>query len=262
MIIDGRTLAKDILASAKTRAQALGRPPLVVALVASDTPATRSYLAMKAKRAVDAGCILETRALGAPFDDADAVIVQLPVPEGINQKEACDTITVEKDADVLSSATRGKFERGDADVLLPPVVGAVAEIFKTYAVEPRGKKAVVIGNGWLVGSPCAVWLTQQGAEVSVLTSKSDDLSAPLRGADIVVSGAGSQHLIKPDMLKQGVVLIDAGTSESDGTLAGDADPACVVKCSLFTPVPGGVGPLAVACLFENAVALTEKAMNI
>ncbi|MDO8593477.1 MAG: bifunctional 5,10-methylenetetrahydrofolate dehydrogenase/5,10-methenyltetrahydrofolate cyclohydrolase [bacterium] len=258
MIIDGRALAKEILARAKARAEKLARPPLAVALTASDTPATRSYLAMKAKRATDAGCVFETRALGVNFEDADAVIVQLPVPAGANQKGICDAIPVEKDADVLSSASRAKFEQGDGDALLPPVVGAVREIFIRNGVDSKGKKAVVIGAGWLVGNPCAKWLAQQGVEVSVLTSKSDNLSAALGKADIIISGAGSPHFIKPDMLKQDVVLIDAGTSESDGTIAGDADPTCADKCSIFTPVPGGVGPLAVACLFENVVTLAEQ----
>lgn len=258
MIVDGRALAREVLARAKARAQMLARQPLVVALVASDTPATRSYLAMKAKRAEDAGCMFETRALGATFADADAVIVQLPVPVGIHQKEVCDAIPVEKDADVLGSAAREKFERGEMDALLPPVVGAVQKILEFGRVEIKGKKAVVIGDGWLVGNPCAKWLTQQGADVSVLTSKFGDLSAALRAADIIISGAGVPHLVKPDMLKKGVILIDAGTSESDGTIAGDASPSCAAKCSLFTPVPGGVGPLAVACLFENVVTLAEK----
>lgn len=258
MIVDGRTLARDVLARAKARAAKLVRPPLVVALTASDTPATRSYLAMKAKRAEDAGCMFETRALGVTFADADAVIVQLPVPVGTNQKEVCDAIPLGKDTDVLSGNARAKFERGDADALLPPVVGAVREIFLQNKVNPKGKSAVVIGDGWLVGNPCAVWLRQQGADVSVLTSKSGDLSAALRAADIIISGAGSPHLIKPDMLKKGVILIDAGTSESDGTIAGDADPACADKCSLFTTVPGGIGPLAVAMLFANAVTLAER----
>lgn len=268
MIVDGRALAREVLARAKARAQMLARQPMVVALVASDTPATRSYLAMKAKRAEDAGCLFETRALGATLADADAVIVQLPVPAGINQKEVCDAIPVEKDADVLSSDARAKFEVGDANALLPPVVGAVREIFLQNKVNPKGKSAVVIGNGWLVGNPCAKWLTQQGADVSVLTSKSGDFlngalpaGRQVRAANIIVSGAGVPHLIKPDMLKKGVVLIDAGTSESGGTIAGDADPSCAAICSLFTPVPGGVGPLAVACLFENAVILAERAIN-
>ncbi|MDP1706946.1 MAG: bifunctional 5,10-methylenetetrahydrofolate dehydrogenase/5,10-methenyltetrahydrofolate cyclohydrolase [bacterium] len=262
MIIDGRSLAREILARAKTRAQKLVRPPKVVALVGSDTPATRSYLAIKTKKAEEAGCIFETRPLGANFDDADAVIVQLPVPADVNQKEVCDSVPVSKDADVLSSLARAKFERGDVDALLPPVVSAVREIFAQNKVDVKIKKAVVIGNGWLVGNPCAVWLKQQGADVEVVTLESVNLTAALRAVDIVISGAGSPHLIKPEMLKDGVVLIDAGTSESGGALVGDADPACADKCSIFTPVPGGVGPVSVACLFANVVTLAERAMNL
>ena len=192
--------------------------------------------------------------------EADAVIVQLPLPVGVDTKSVCDAIPISKDTDVLSSAARAQFEMMDLrnPSFLPPVVGAVAEIFKKYAVDPKGKRAVVIGAGWLVGDPCAKWLAQQGAKVEVVTVESGDLTASLRDADIIISGAGSPHLIKPDMLKQGVVLIDAGTSESDGTIAGDADPSCADKCSLFTPVPGGIGPVSVAKLFENAIMLAEQ----
>lgn len=261
MIIDGLALAREVCARAQARAGKLSRPPHVVAIVGSKTPATRSYLKIKAARAKDAGCIFETCALGVGFIDADAVIVQLPVPDGVSQKEVCDAIPVEKDADVLSFAARKKFERGDADALLPPVVGAIREIFLQNRINPKGKKAVVVGRGFLVGAPVATWLTQQGATVEVVTSKTEDLPAALGNADIIVSGAGVPHLIRPDMLKQGVILIDAGTSESNGTLAGDTDPTCAAKCSLFTPVPGGVGPLAVACLFDNAVTLAERAIH-
>lgn len=260
MIIDGRALAQEVLARAKARAEKLPHRPRVVAYVAQDpTAATRSYLKIKAKSAAAAGCDFEERNDPTFFQDADAAIVQLPTPP--EAMAMVDSIDLSKDADVLSRAAREKFERGDMDALLPPVVGAIAEIFKTYEINPAGKSATVIGAGFLVGGPAAVWLKQQGATVSVLTSQSGDLSAALRAADIIVSGAGSSHLIKPDMLKEGVVLIDAGTSESGGTIAGDADPACAEKCSLFTPVPGGVGPLAVAKLFENAVILAERAMN-
>ncbi len=259
MIVDGRALASSILARAKARAERLPHPPRVVAIVAGETPATLSYLKIKGARAIDAGCMFETRPLGASTDDADAVIVQLPLPVGVNQREACDTIPPEKDADVLSSGARAVFERGDADALLPPVVGAMREILIQNKINLKGKKAIVIGDGWLVGSPCAKWLAGQGAEVSVLTSASGNLAAVLRTADIIVAGAGSPHLITPEMIKEGVVIIDAGTSESNGALSGDADPACATKCSLFTPVPGGVGPISVACLFENAVTLAERA---
>lgn len=271
MIIDGRELAKEMLARTKARAAKLARPPRVLALVASETPATKSYLAIKTKRAADAGCVLDVRQFSESVSteelkaairgsDADAIIVQLPLPNGVDTTAVCDVIPIAKDADVLSSAARALFAQTEG-ALLPPVVEAVREIFIRNTVDPKGRKAVVIGSGFLVGAPVAAWLTHRGAEVSILTSTSKDFAAALRAADIIVSGAGSPHLIKPEMLKEGVILIDAGTSESGGTLAGDADPSCAEKCSLFTPVPGGVGPLAVACLFENVVALAERAMN-
>ena len=269
MIIDGRALAADVLACTKARVATLQRSPRILALVANETPATKSYLAIKSKRAADAGCVLEVRHIKSSLrqydiidmsKDMDAVIVQLPLPSDMDTKTILNSIPIEKDADILSSASRSKFEmKGLRNLsLLPPVVGAVRKIFEFGNVEVAGKKVVVIGDGWLVGKPAATWLAQQGAEVSFLTSKSGDLTAALRAADIIVSGAGSPHLIKPEMLKQGVVLIDAGTSESGGAIAGDTDPACADKCSIFTPVPGGVGPLAVACLFENVVTLAER----
>jgi len=261
MIVDGKVIAGEILARAKARAQKLSHPPLVVAITGNDTAATRSYLKIKERRAADAGCRFEVRDLGASYDDADAVIVQLPLAEGVDAKPMLDAIPVEKDADVLSTAARMKFEADEKDALVPPVAGAIAEILKAHEVDPKGKKAVVIGAGWLVGQPCATWLAHAGAEVTHLKTRASDLSV-LISADIVVSGAGSPHLIKPEMLKPGVVLIDAATSESEGELVGDADPACADIAALFTPVPGGVGPIAVACLFANAVTLAERGLNI
>ncbi len=265
MIIDGRTIAKQILVRTKARTEKLGRRPNVLVYVSpEETSATRSYLKIKAQSAEDAGCDFEeTRSLTFS-NQADAIIVQLPLPSDISTENALNSIPVQQDADVLSKASRAKFENGDTDTLLPPVVGAVREILMQGSVDVKGKKAVVIGNGWLVGNPCAIWLKQQGADVEVVTIESTlgDFAAVLRVADIIVSGAGSPRLIKPDMIKEGVVLIDAGTSESGGFVVGDADSACAEKCSIFTPVPGGVGPIAVAILFENVVTLAEKAMNI
>ncbi len=278
MILDGRALAKDILVQVKARANALARPPHIVAIVTSETPATKSYLSIKEKRAEDAGCVLEvvrlpgdasTAALRAAVlaVRADAVIVQLPLPENVATVDVCDAIPLSKDADVLSAAARAAFENAEG-ALLPPVVGAIRKILEFRSVNMAGKRSVVVGGGFLVGAPAARWLKRQGATVEVVTKESGNLSVALAAADIVVSGAGAPHLITPDMLNDGVVLIDAGTSESGGAIVGDADPACAERCSLFTPVPGGVGPVAVACLFENAVALaslrgeTERTTNI
>jgi len=274
MIIDGTKIAKDVCTRTKARANALPRAPRVLALAANDTAATRSYLAMKKRRADDAGCVLEVlqfpqtvseRELIAAMvaSDADALLVQLPLPGSIDVQVVCNAIPFDKDADVLSSAARDAFARGEAGALVPPVVGAIAEVFERYDILPKGKRAVVVGSGFLVGAPAAAWLVEQGAETIVVTIETPvaERNAALREADIIVSGAGTPRLITPDLIRDGVVLVDAGTSELGGEIVGDVDPACAKKCALFTPVPGGLGPLAVAKLFENAVFLAERKVS-
>ncbi len=258
MIVDGKAIAAEIGARTKMCAERLGRRPLVVALVDASTPVTEAYLKIKAARAADAGCVFEVRSVGADTADADAVVVQLPVRDDVDTQVLCDAIPLAKDADVLSRAARAPFERGDTGALLPPVVAAVKEVLERGNVALAGMRAVVVGRGFLVGAPVATWLTQQGAEVIVVTEEAGSLTDVLAAAQVVVLGAGSPGLVTPEMLPEGVVLIDAGTSESNGKIVGDADPACAVKCSLFTPVPGGIGPIAVACLFENVITLAER----
>ena len=260
MIIDGKAIAAEVLARAKARAEKLPRKPKVLFYAPTQTPATQSYLKIKTKSADAAGCAFE-ETKEPTFDGADAAIVQLPLPEGMDVRETCNRIPLTKDADVLSDAARAAFMRGDERAPLPPVVGALAEVLARSMVDARGKKAVVVGSGYLVGQPCAAWLAQEGARVTTVNQTKGDLTSALHDADIVVLGAGSPHLVKPEMLKEGVVLFDAGTSESDGVTVGDADPACAPMCSVFTPVPGGVGPIAVAKLFENAISLTERNLS-
>lgn len=271
MILDGKALASDILARTKARVAALERTPRILALVSEETAATTSYLAIKAKRAHDAGCeLIVERAFGqttealiatlrAHHDDVDAIIVQLPLGSGVDTHAVCDAIPLEQDADVLSARAREKSTEGDIEALLPPVVGAVSEILAHGGVTISGTSVAVVGAGFLVGAPVALWLARQGAVVTVVAHETKNLAATLSTADIVISGTGVPHLITPTMLKRGAVLIDAGTSESGGAIVGDADPACAEVCSLFTPVPGGVGPVAVAKLFENVAILAERA---
>lgn len=270
MIVNGRQIAKEIAAQAADAACRLPAVPVVRAITLAPNAATESYLATKQRRAESAGMTLEL--LRLPDDataeevieaihrpGAAAVLVQLPLPGHIDAKRVLDSIPVGKDADVLSSEARRLFENGAPNALLPPVTAAVAEIFERSKVGSNGKKAVVVGLGWLVGEPTASWLRRAGAEVVTVTmEESDRLPAALKEADIVVSGAGVPGLIQPSALKEGVVLIDAGTSESGGAIVGDADPACAAIAAVFTPVPGGVGPIAVACLFRNALLLAER----
>ena len=153
---------------------------------------------------------------------------------------------------MIESGKYERFVRGEG--IVPPVAAAVARILVYEGMEIRGKKAAVVGQGKLVGKPVAALLSILGADVTTITKESGDLSV-LKDADIVVTGAGVPGLIRPEHLKEDVALIDAGTSESDGAIVGDADPACVEVASVFTPVPGGVGPVAVACLFRNVAEL-------
>jgi 5,10-methylene-tetrahydrofolate dehydrogenase/methenyl tetrahydrofolate cyclohydrolase len=192
---------------------------------------------------------------------ADAVIVQLPLPDSLDQATILESIPIEKDADVLSVRAYHAFEHAEADALMPPVAAAVAEICESAGVEVANKKALVVGNGRLVGQPVWQWLHHAGADVLTVTRETQDtLPLLLPNMDIVITGTGSPGLIKPEHLKQGVVLIDAGTSESEGAIVGDADPSCADIASVFTPVPGGVGPVAVACLFRNAAILAHRAL--
>lgn len=141
-------------------------------------------------------------------------------------------------------------------LLHAPVAEALREVLLRAGVEPRGKRAVVVGAGRLVGGPAAELLRELGADVSVVTEHDGSLH-DLKNADIAVLGAGNPGMVTPEMLKEGVVLIDAGTSEQGGKVQGDASPECEQRASVFTPVPGGVGPIAVAMIFKNLFQLAR-----
>ena len=268
MIVDGRAIASEILSSVR---EGMSRTAVVRAVTVSPTPATESYLSIKAARAKEAGMRLEVvRLTDAATDEdvmeavtregCDAVIVQLPLPEHLDEKKILNSIPEALDADVLSAMAYARFVIDEEDALLPPVVAAVAEILERAKVSPGGKFAVVVGQGRLVGKPCTSWLMNEGAEVAVVTRESGDLSV-LKEAQIIITGAGSPGLIRPEHLSEGTVLIDAGTSESGGAIVGDADSACTSVVAVFTPVPGGIGPIAVACLFRNVATLMERALQ-
>lgn len=264
MSIDGRTIASEILK--EVEASLSGRRPLVRIIAMQPSPATESYLRIKEARAYEAGIDIQLIRMEADgttedvihkiaLEGADATVVQLPLPEHVDTERILSAIPVEKDADVLSGVAYKKFEDGDEGALTPPVAGAVEEILRRAGAEASGKRAVVVGQGKLVGKPVLATLRHLGADAVSIYKETPHPEAILREADIVVSGAGVPHFITPDMIKDGAILIDAGTSELNGTLAGDFHPDCASKASIFTPVPGGLGPIAVAMLFKNVASL-------
>jgi methylenetetrahydrofolate dehydrogenase (NADP+) / methenyltetrahydrofolate cyclohydrolase len=264
MIVDGKKIASDILAEVK--ASSAPRVPVVRAITMRPSAATESYLRIKTQQAEEAGMRLEV--VQVPDDaseeaiisaiqaeGADAVIVQLPIPDTLDWQRVLNAIPLSQDADVLSEAAYARFEQGEEGALVPPVAQGVLEILSRTGVDVRGKNTVVAGRGQLVGKPCAIALERLGARVTVVHRSTENPEALYQEADIIVSGVGKTHLIQPHMVKEGVVLVDAGTSGASGAVAGDIDPACADKASVFTPVPGGVGPVAVSCLFKNTAKL-------
>lgn len=253
MILDGRALAERLYAALPAQPRSLG------VLLTKGNAVTDSFVHIKEKSAARLGVRL-VRAEIAPdattdtalvtlqdlMQKTDGIIVQLPLPPQIDTDALIAAIPGSKDVDGISPAARVR----------PPVAAAIEEILMSELVPTRGKRATVVGSGRLVGAPSARLLRELGAEVRVL-EKGDSLD-DLKDADIIVLGAGEPGLVKPESIKEGVVLIDAGTSESNGKVKGDADPACAEKAELFTPVPGGVGPIAVAMIFKNLFDLAKK----
>lgn len=268
MIIDGRSIAVAVQDELRALIEKSGARPTLAIFTALDRLPENKRLAIekfvgKKKVCAEAtGIGVVEYTLPETTEEAeelistckaDGIVVQLPLPESLDTERLCNAISLEKDVDLLSEAARQEFMKGNAPVL-PPVVGAIAEIIKRHAVPIKNKKAVVIGKGALVGRPAAAWLEHEGAKVTVL-DRGADQKAQTKDADIIVLGAGSPGLLTPDMVRDGVAVFDAGTSEAAGVLKGDADPKVAERAALFTPGPGGVGPITVAVLFKNLLTL-------
>lgn len=188
-------------------------------------------------------------------ESSHAMIVQLPLPEHIDVQVVLDAVPSEQDVDVLGSEAFQEFQQG-ASPFIPPVAGAIVEVLNRYEIEMVDQNIVVIGNGKLVGKPITAWLDQHDFSYVLMDRDTDplDFKYQLQDADIIISGAGSPGVVTPGDVKDGVVLIDAGTSESGKKILGDIDTDCYDRASLYTPVPGGIGPLTIAILYRNVVA--------
>lgn len=262
MIIDGKHIA-DTIIDELSRERALLPPQIRLGvLLGKEDVASASFVRIKERRAEELGVSLVRyevspemtteellKALPVFLESVDGLIVQLPLPATVDNERILKAVPADKDVDALNQQTDPLVEA--------PVAAAIREILKQAHVSVAGMQATVVGAGRLVGKPSAEMLRKLGAVVSVVT-ESEGSFADLKQADLLVLGAGRPGVIKPDMLKRNVVLLDAGTSEMQGKLAGDADPACAEVSSVFTPVPGGIGPVAVAMIFKNLFTLVRK----
>lgn len=265
MLVDGNKIAKGLEEKLATELL-FSAPKSVCFVVFGGNKATEQFVTMKSKVAERVGITVDVKKYPDIKTTAEAVklvkaigekdyggiVVQLPLAEGLDTEKVLDAVPPIKDIDVLGSTAKESYAKGKID-RTPPVAQAVKEIFEAHDVSLKGKNIVVAGQGRLVGEPVHLMLKRMKVAHDIIDIKTNekDKLALFKNADIIVSGMGVPHGIKADMVKKGVVLIDAGTSEQGGKLVGDIDPACEKVASLMTPVPGGVGPVTIVSLLRN-----------
>lgn len=273
MIVDGKRIAERLLAAVRAQVSLCAETPRLFVLSIDPTFATKKYLSIKQKRAEEVGVTLElceldslgltTEVVLQKMEDAqitcDGIILQLPYPAHIDVVRLLEHLPLAYDVDAIGSEAQEALQSG-TELVLPPVVGAIQEIALTHGVIFAGARVTVVGEGRLVGKPAALWATRQGARVTVVPREIVDIGAYTRNADILILGAGVPSLIVPEDIQDGCVIFDAGTSEDEGKLVGDADPHCAEKTSLMTPVPGGIGPITIAKLFQNVLTLIQSSL--
>ena len=270
-IIDGKALAAKKKAQvAEQTAKLRSRPGLAVILVGDD-PASRVYVTSKRRDCEECGFYSEEFALPAATGqkallelvdtlnerpEIDGILCQLPLPKGYDydEQEVLLHIDPSKDVDAFHPANVGKIMIGDYD-FLPCTPAGVMEMLAEYHIDPAGKHCVVVGRSNIVGKPQAMLLLHKHGTVTICHSRTPDLAAVTRQADILVAAVGRVNLITADMVKPGAVVIDVAMNRNaEGKLCGDVDFAPVAEiASYITPVPGGVGPMTRAMLMENTL---------
>jgi len=276
-ILDGKALAQKIQQALKSEIEALkpqiGRSPGLAVLMVGDNPASAVYVRNKEKACEKIGM----RSFGKHFPaltsqeeltaviqelnedpNVDGILVQLPLPKHLDSVALLHTIAPEKDVDGLHPVNLGHLVRGETGLRSCTPAGVMA-LLAEYNIDVAGKNAIVIGRSILVGKPLALMLLEKNATVTIAHSRTQDLAALTRQADIVVGAVGQPEMITAEMVKPGVIVIDVGInrvvdSEGKARLVGDVDFAGVAPISSYiTPVPGGIGPMTIAILLQNTV---------
>lgn len=269
-IIDGKAVAADIRAQLKDRIGRSGKEVGLAVVMVGDNPASRVYVRNKEKACRETGILsrtyelpegvsqpeLETLIVSLAADErVHGILLQLPLPEGLDAGSALAKIPPSKDVDGFSAENLGKLVRGERALVACTPLG-VMKLLESAGISPAGKRAVVLGRSETVGKPLALLLLNADATVTVCHSRTENLKEICREADILVSAVGKPGFVTEDMVKEGAVVIDVGINRgADGKLCGDVDFERVApRTSYITPVPGGVGPMTVAMLLCNTAA--------
>lgn len=277
-LIDGNALSRTLRTDVATRAAALtarGRRPGLAVVLVGDNPASEVYVRNKVKACQDNGLFSSLDRFPATLSEADllaridalnrnpdihGILVQLPLPPHIDSHKVIEAIAPEKDVDGFHVSNAGALMTGKP-LFRPCTPYGVMKMFDAYGVGLEGANAVVIGRSNIVGKPMALLLLEAGATVTVCHSKTRDLAAHTRDADVIVAATGRRNILTADMVKPGAAVIDVGMNRDEaGKLCGDVDFDGVSKVAGFiTPVPGGVGPMTITMLLVNTVEAAERA---
>ncbi|HNU95661.1 MAG TPA: bifunctional 5,10-methylenetetrahydrofolate dehydrogenase/5,10-methenyltetrahydrofolate cyclohydrolase [Candidatus Paceibacterota bacterium] len=277
-IIDGRKIRDDFLEEIKIQVRDLKYQPELFDITVGQNKLSDLYANLKLKFANQVGfksqiinfpetitteeIILKIKELNEGLNTA-GIIVQLPLPPHINSQKVLDSILPELDVDCLGQENSQAFYEGRGDFIFP-TAKACLYLLDKIGLDLKGKKIVVVGNGKLVGRPVSYLLEKRGYSVKNITKQSNNPKDDIKKADVIISAAGQANFIKEEMVKEGVVIIDAGTSEENGSIKGDVDFEKIApKSSFITRSPGGVGPVTLAMLLTNVlqVAKMKKTSN-
>lgn len=272
ILLDGKKLSEKIFEDIKDQVSKKAKKPRLAIVVVGENAVVEKFIAQKKKAAKLIGADLRMYQFAGDITTNElrkriakivhetknsGVIIQLPLPPQVSAQYILNAVTPEKDVDMLSARSIGNFAVGKSEIM-PPVVGAVKAFFEEYMIDYKNKRILLLGAGALVGRPLALWFIEEKITFDVVQKTEAHPEKFIREADIIISGAGVPKLITGEKVKEGVVVIDAGTSESGGELVGDVDFESVSpKASYITPVPGGIGPVTVAVLFKNLLGLAK-----
>ena len=257
---NGTEIRDEILLGLRRKIVDSGRTIQLAILLIGDDPVCRKYVELKKKYADKLDICFSLYQFDSSNTEAEiestieflnkdtevnGIMIQIPIEKKFNRDNLIRKIAPEKDIDGLRFCLNLKSD------FRPPVVLAILEALKRSKVLLQDKKILIVGRGFLVGDPTARALKESGYEVMVADSSTKDLSILTRSASVIISAVGQAGMIKNDMINPDTVLIDAGTAEQNGTLVGDIDPLAFKEAAYYTPVPGGIGPVTIAKLFEN-----------
>lgn len=274
IIMDGKALAAKVKREVRAEAEGLPRRPGLAVIIVGDDPASRVYVNSKRKDCEDCGFLSEEYALPAGTkqeelialieklngrEEIDGILCQLPLPKGLDEEAVLMAISPSKDVDGFHPMNMGALLVGK-EGFLPCTPYGIMEMLHEYDIDPKGKRCVVIGRSNIVGKPMALLLLQEHGTVTICHSRTQDLAAVCREADILVAAVGKVDMVTADMVKPGAVVVDVAMNRNAaGKLCGDVDyPAVKEIASAITPVPGGVGPMTRAMLMKNTLIAAKS----